>query len=370
MHTRKKAPIGEGRSKSVYVEPTVKDTAVLLVFYNAAKFKRILDNMLYIIKTLKDKNIPYFVAECVFHGAKPEIPGADLVIHSNSYMFYKEQLVNRLEKVVPEHFTKLVCMDGDIIYDSPDWIDQISKLLDKHDIIQPFSEACWLTPDNTRVRSKKPSYGYALANKKTISGKNMHMFHPGFAWAFKRSTFRAIHGLYEDAVIGNGDMLFVFNFFAEKVPNHWVREVLKVPFIIHKWPEYHARFKQVNPSVGFLPIRVFHLFHGVRHHRQYTTRYKSVSQFLKGNWDDNIYVNKEGVYEFKDQKASNGVLQYFKRRNEDIPVKDAYKILSRKAPQHGPTSRQPTSLNQTTIQPTPEIHDTSNPSTVPNLPHV
>jgi len=343
MQTRKKSPIGEGRSKSIYIEPTVNDTAVLLVFYNPARFKRLLANMLYIIKTLREKNIPYFVAECVFKGAKPQIPGATLVLHSNSYMFYKEQLVNKLEKVIPEKYTKLVCMDGDLVFDCPDWVDQTSKLLDKYDIIQPFSEACWLTPDNTRVRSKKPSYAYGLVHKKFTYPKAIHMFHPGFAWAFKRSTFQAINGFFQDAVIGNGDMLFVFNFFKDEVPEHWIEQVLKLRFIIDKWPEYHAQFKAVNPKVGYLPIRVFHIFHGVRHHRQYTTRYKSVSHYLPGTWDDNIFVNKEGLYEFKDQKPSNGVLQYFKRRNEDIPIQEAQKILSRKV-------RMPIQ-NQATVQP-------------------
>ena len=366
MHTRKRAASGEGRSKSIYIEPTVTDTAVLLVFYNPAKFKRLLANILYVIQTLREKNIPCFVAECVFKGAKPQIPGANLVLHSNSYMFYKEQLVNKLEEVVPEQYTKLVCMDGDLVFDSPDWLDQTSNLLDKYDIIQPFSEACWLTPDNTRVRSKKPSYAYGLVHKKFTYPKAIHMFHPGFAWAFKRSTFRAINGFYKDAVIGNGDMLFCFNFFKDEVPDHWIKQVLKVPFIIHKWPEYHAQFKAVNPTVGYLPIRVFHMFHGVRHHRQYTTRYKSVSHFLHGGWDDNIFVNKEGLYEFKDQRASNGVLQYFKRRNEDIPLEEAQKILTRKV--HHPIR------NQAAVQPMQPAPAFPVPkfsaAAAPNLPHV
>lgn len=329
-HTRKhRVEIGEGRSKSIYIEPTVKDTAVVLAFYNPVKYVRILRNMLYIIKCLKEKNIPYFIVECVFHGAAQQIPDATLVVRSNSYMFYKEQLVNKLEPLIPEEFTKLVIMDGDILFDTPDWIDQVSRKLDTVDIIQPFNQACWLTPDNTRIRSKKPSYAVGLEQKRLKRDRAIHYFHPGFAWAFKRDIFRKIGGFYPRAIIGNGDMLFVFNFFKDAVPDFWVRDVLKTNFIIDKWPEYHENFKKVNPTIGFIPNKALHLFHGVRQNRQYTTRYKSVSHLLTGSWDDQITVNPDGLFEFKNPDISKGVLEYFKRRNEDIPLHEAEAIVNR-----------------------------------------
>jgi hypothetical protein len=244
-------------------------------------------------------------------------------------MFYKEQLVNKLEKVIPEQYTKLAIIDGDILFDTPDWIDQISKKLETSDIIQPFSQACWLTPDNTKIRSKKPSYAIGLVNKKLAHPRSIHYYHPGFAWAFKRDIFRRIGGFFDRAVVGNGDMLFVFNFFHDTVPEFWVRDVLRTHFILDTWPAYHARFKEVNPTIGYLPNKALHLFHGVRQNRQYTTRYKSVSHYLTGKWDDQIFVNKDGLFEFNDKNLSMTVLEYFKRRNEDIPLEEAEKIVAR-----------------------------------------
>jgi len=329
-HTRKnRIEIGEGRSKSIYIEPTVNDTAVLLAFYNPVPFNRILRNMLYVIQCLKEKNIPYFIVECVFHGRKPEIPDATMVVHSNSYMFYKEQLINKLETVVPEQFTKLAVIDGDILFDSPDWVDQTSRALDEHDIIQPFNQACWLTPDNTKIRSKKPSYAFGLVNDRLKTPRSIHMFHPGFAWAFKRDVFTKIGGFFSHAIIGNGDMLFVFNFFKDEVPELWVNEVLRTRFILDTWPQYHAKFKEINPKVGFLPNKALHLFHGVRQNRQYTTRYKSVSHMLNGTWDEQISTNPDGLLEFKNPEISKLVLEYFRRRNEDIPLDEAERIALR-----------------------------------------
>jgi hypothetical protein len=335
-HTRRKARptkfdgLGEGRSISIYTRPTVTDTCVLLAFFNPVPFRRILKNMLYIIKILKEKEIPYFVAECVFHGRKPQIPGADLVLKSNSYMFYKEQLLNKLEGIIPAQYTKLVCMDGDIMFDAPDWINQISVKLDTCDIIQPFSDACWLTPDNTRIRMKKPSYAYALANNIRLDAHTVHKYHPGFVWAFRREVFRAIGGFYDRGIMGNGDMLFAFNLFRDSIPDFWKRDVLKTEFILDEWEAYNAGVQKADPRIGYLNMKALHLFHGLREKRQYTTRYKDASEYMASSWNESIKLNTDGLYEFKDPRASEAVLAYFKGRDEDIPLKEAEAFLARK----------------------------------------
>ena len=315
--------IGEGRSKSIYIEPMRKDTAVLLAFYNPAGFQRILNNILYIIKILKEKNIPVYVAECVFNGAAPQIPGANLILDSNSYMFYKEQLLNKLEAVVPEEYTKLVMLDGDIIFDSPDWLDQISVALDTKDIIQPYLKACWLQPDNRRINSWKYSYGYAITNNIKINHMNLHRYHPGFAWAFRRETFRKLGGFYPNAIIGNGDMLFAYNFFKDEIPEFWIKETLKTLITIEAWPAYHENFKLVAPKLGYIDVRALHLFHGLSSNRQYKTRYLRFANIFTNNWDSYIKLNADGLTEFKDPELRGKLLDYFKDRNEDIPLKEA-----------------------------------------------
>ena len=317
--------IGEGRSTSIYITPERKDVAVLLAFYNPANFKRIINNLNYIVQILKEKQIPVFVAECVFAGRKQQIPDADLVVHSKSFMFYKEQLLNKLEKVVPEKYTKLVMLDGDIIFDSPDWVDQISIALDTYDIIQPFDKACWLMPGNKIIRSWKYSFGHALTKGIPINEKNNSVYHPGFAWAFRRNTFRSLGGFYPNAIIGGGDMLFTFNFFQDTIPAYWY-ENFKNTMMTEAWPEYHATFKQIAPKLGCIDIRALHLFHGLTLNRQYKTRYQLVADNFTEKWDHYITYNDDNMTEFKDPKYHGLLLPYFKERNEDIPLKEAIDI--------------------------------------------
>lgn len=338
--------LGEGRSKSIYIEPTAKDTAVMIAFYNPANFKRILNNVLYIIHILKEKKIPHYVAECVFPGRRSQIPTADLVLHSESYMFYKEQLLNKLETIIPEQYTKLVAIDGDIIFDAPDWIDQISVTLETSDILQPFLKACWLMPDNTRIRAWKYGVGYAHSIEKTNRHITTSKYHPGFAWAFRRSIFRKLGGFYPNSIIGGGDSLFMLNFFYDEIPADWVKRFDKVfSLFTSDWGKYHARFKEVNPSLGHLNIKAMHLFHGLILNRQYATRYSILNRFENNKWEEVFKVNRDGLTEFVDPKMNKILLKFFKERQEDVSLKHAMKVIygTRKV-----------NTNQNTPKPTPE----------------
>ncbi len=322
--------LGEGRSKSIYIKPTLHDTAVLIAFFNPAKFNRILKNALYVMSILKEAHIPHFVVECTFNNSKPQLPGATLVLNSNSYMFYKEQLLNKLEPLVPEQYTKLLFLDADILLDTPDWIDQTSEGLDKFDIIQPFNQASWLTPDNTRIRSKKMSYAFSIVTKKTINIHTIHDYHPGFAWGIKRQIFRKIGGFFPRSIIGGGDVSFILNLFPIEVTDDIFYTAITPEFgkiIIDAWREYNTNFKQVNPTLGFLANKALHLFHGLPHNRQYASRYQDISTAMTGQWDEEITINSDGLYEFIRPEVNAVVLNYFKGRNEDIPLEEANKII-------------------------------------------
>jgi hypothetical protein len=329
--------LGEGRSTSIYIEPTLNDTAVLMVFYNPVGFKRILNNIMYIMRILKEKNIPCYVIECVFNDEKPQVTGADLVVHSNSLMFYKEQLINKLERVVPEKYTKIVTLDGDIMFDAPDWLDQVSISLDTYDVIQPYDRACWLTPDNKRIGSWKYGYGYALTENIPIHKNNVNSYHPGFAWAFKRKIFQDLGGFFPNAVVGSGDGVFAFNFLKGGIPSYWKymmtlgrKNIFDI--ILEDWAAYHENFKQVNPKIGYIKIRAMHLFHGLRMNRQYVSRYSySPIKVVGKTWNDIFSTNKDGLTEFIEPSMRKSLFKYFKTRNEDIPLDVAMKTLKRES---------------------------------------
>jgi hypothetical protein len=210
--------------------------------------------------------------------------------------------------------------------------------LDVNDIIQPFDKACWLMPGNKIIRSWKYSYAHAITTKIPIDYQNIHAYHPGFAWAFKRTTFRSLGGMYANAIIGGGDMLFTFNFFVDAIPEYWYKDAMVTTVPIQAWPAYHANFVKVAPKIGIVHVRALHLFHGLSLNRQYRTRYQKFSKYLTKNWDDYIVLNKDNLTEFKDPKLRHMLLPYFKERNEDIPLQEAIKISQQSSVKVIPTN--------------------------------
>jgi hypothetical protein len=154
----------------------------------------------------------------------------------------------------------------------------------------------------------------------------LHLYHPGFAWALKRSTFKRLGGFYNHSIIGNGDTMFTLNFFKNHLPHSWINDI-EAHFITSDWDRYHQNFREVNPTIGYLRARALHLFHGIKENRQYASRYKAVAHILKGKWEDQITTNKDGLYEFKNPEINPLMLRYFKGRNEDIPLAKASAIV-------------------------------------------
>jgi hypothetical protein len=312
--------IGEGKSKSIYVPPRVHDVAVLLAYFNPMRYKRSLKNALYVIHTLEKVGIPVFIAECTFNANKPQIPRPDIVLHSKTPMFYKEQLFNALEPIVPQRYTKLIFMDSDLIFEAPDWIDLVSNELEECDLIQPFEEGCWLHPDNISIRASRLSYGFAIAEDEPFTSPGR--YHPGFAWAMRRDFFRAAGGFFDKKFLGGGDMAFAFSLIGEKgieFAKTWVGNKGVRPEHI----DYIEHMTSLDPRVGYIPIEVYHLFHGLRKNRNYWKRYTDVSALVNTPWKGYIILNKDGLYEFSHPTLIHHAKQYFATRDEDVALSKA-----------------------------------------------
>lgn len=159
----------------------------------------------------------------------------------------------------------------------------------------------------------------------------MHMYHPGFAWAFKRSIFVKLGGFYERSIIGGGDIAFILPMFPKRLSDaDFIKANLHGKFgefVLDSWREYDDNFRKVKPSIGFIPIRLFHLFHGVQQDRKYTERYAAISKALHSSWQREISINNDGLYEFNNPQLNDVLYKYFADRNEDIPLEKAEELV-------------------------------------------
>lgn len=296
-----------------YNNPVLKDMAIILVYFNPCKYRRIMQNALTIKHIMDCAKIPYFIAETKHSSDANYLFAPDDNIFqycSNSYIFYKENLIKIAETKIPDRFTKICILDFDIFFDNPDWYSIVSEKLNSVQVVQPFKRAHYLNLDYTVYETKTN-----CVDNKTTAPIDYAIEHSGFVWAFNREWFKSYD--FDDMMLTSmGDTIFANN-------------VTKRAFVdIGSFFYYKYRKSAVPYTQDILydscDLDVYHLNHGPLINRQYTNiNYILKLTFLKYkiNAIDKIMVrNSEGILEYHADYANifnNIMLTYFKNRDDD-----------------------------------------------------
>jgi hypothetical protein len=295
-----------------YVKPVCTDTAVCLCFFSPAGFQNPKKNFLYIEKMLKNASIPYFTAECVIGNQRPLLQTPTIRTYSNSCMFYKEQLYNKLVPLVPDQYTKLIFIDGDILFSDSRWVDSISNVLNTHDVVQPFQFGKWFRSGNRIIIQEFYSTTYGLKHKTVQPHLSIKPpYHPGFTFAMTRSFYNKIEGFFDKCIFGGGDAMFI-NLFDKGIQFHTRMKMVDSEYI--KWLR---NANSIPCMFTYLPCTVYHLYHGTIANRGYETRYNYLKQFDTHLFDNLFFTNESGMYETNHPILNSIMKDYFLSRNED-----------------------------------------------------
>jgi len=300
-----------------YNDPPVADMAIILVYFNPCKYRRIIQNALTVKHLLDYAQIPYFIAE-IKHDSDTNhlFCKSDNVFQysSNSYLFYKENLIRIVETKLPDNFTKLCILDFDIFFDNPDWYSVVSEKLNSVQVVQPFTKAHFLNIDYS-VHEVKTN----CVDKKTRDPIDYATEHTGFVWAFTREWYRAYN--FDDMFISaGGDTIFANNITKRSFTDLGSRFYYKY--------RLDAKLHTEDVSYDSCDLNVYHLNHGPLVNRQYVNiNYNIDLVFQKNNIDsiETLMIRREdGILEYHEKyiELFNSVmLAYFKIRDDDKETK-------------------------------------------------
>jgi len=287
-----------------YETPTTRDMAVILVFFNPNPYIRIMQNILMVKHTLDSAKIPYFIAELAFED-KPFLfsPAAHIFQYrSNSYMFYKENLIRVLEPQIPNTFTKICILDADILFDRRNWYSIISNTLNNVTICQPFKRAYWMNLEYKTVKERGNSVD------STDPQINWPKEHPGFVWAFNRSWEGLKLYLNINIPTIGGDTILL----------HLIRRNITNLNTLYNLDKIE------RPPCDSANLSVYHLNHGTIHKRQYidiiTITKKILEKHRKNSVEELVYNRVDGIMEWYDDYApdmNHLMIKYFADRSED-----------------------------------------------------
>lgn len=275
---------------------------ILIPYFNFTDSKNIKKNILNVIEILEKDKIPFLIGEIYFSNPIFKEKENCYSFQTNSYMFYKENIINiLLEKVNDEEYNYVCVIDGDIYFENENWYEEIRKSLSNCNVCQPFREAHWLDRNG---RKYKKNLSILIDKEKG---------HPGFAWSFNLKWFKK-YKLLDLAVIGGGDRVLSDILLKKSVSKQYLQ---------HSYEEYIKNIKDV--SYGICELSIVHMYHGNVLFRQYFERENIIINILNKyelkDIKELLYKNEEGVYLWKEvfrKELNEEILKYFKNRRDDF----------------------------------------------------
>jgi hypothetical protein len=240
-------------------------------------------------------------------------------------IWVKENLINLVIKDhLPKNWEYFCWLDGDILFDNDNWINDSIRLLKEFDVIQTFSHTLGtfryslprfeFSSQKAPMRSedqvcKSGSYSF-IRRYKDVNNKFISLItgsgHPGYGWGMNRSFYNKIGKLWDSNIVGGGDRLMsncIVQVLEEKKNNETYSysgaELLNRIYSKKYAQEilnYYSKFK--NCKYSYLNSGILHMYHSNPINRKYRERHEILKKFnydptfLKYNRDGIIYLEK------------------------------------------------------------------------------
>jgi hypothetical protein len=254
------------------------DLCVLTTYFNPEDYVCRRENYFHFIEAMDACGVPCLTVECAFGAQSFKLPTSATMIRkrATSILWQKERLLNAAIRELPRSIRKIAWVDADILFENPAWPQEAARELDDHGVIQLFETAVCLPRGRASFRGEGKCYdGFGALNRRSPGlereGWDQHG-HTGFAWAARRELLDGC-GLFDLSLTGGGDHLMA-HAFVGGIDSRCVERMIGIDTPLHRefvrWGEVACR--ESHCRVGFVPGRIFHLWHGERSDRKYTER--------------------------------------------------------------------------------------------------
>lgn len=277
---------------------------------------------------MKDAGVTLTVVECAYgeEHFRCEQDGVNHIgVRAKTRVWNKENLLN-----IGIHRTPaakyIAWIDADVIFRRPDWALATLHALQHYDVVQPWSDAYDLGPNDEHMAHHR-SFCRQFFHRQPMVPDRPNFWqgdggpytypHSGYAWAMTRQAFDWVGGLFELGGMGSGDhhMALAMIGRAEHSMPAGTTESYRAE--VMRWQARAVR--HFNQNIGFVDGTIEHLFHGRKSDRGYMSRW---DMFVNHGFDPHADLkrNSHGVLEFSGNKPDlrHDFDMYLRSRNEDI----------------------------------------------------
>lgn len=304
-----------------------KDFWIVTAYFNPCRYATKKFNFDMFAARLKLTGAPLLVIELVLDGGNFEVSDShDLIrLRGNGVMWQKERLLNIAIASLPTSCTKVAWVDCDLLFEDKEWLQKTSEALDRFRVVQPFSSCVRLPQGRMECQGGEEeaiteSFAAAFERDRSLARDATYKFHghSGFCWAARRDLLQTC-GLYDACLTGSGDHLMA-HAFAGALDSRCIPAMIGSG---HKYADHFARWaaevdRICRSSLGCVPGRVLHLWHGALTDRRYYWRNQEFKGFAFDP-DRHIRRDRSGLWEWADASAEmrRWASELFLSRNED-----------------------------------------------------
>lgn len=247
---------------------------------------------------------------------RPFQTNATIKLRTVSELWYKENLINIAVQHLPHDWEYVAWIDADVEFQNKRWVHETIERLQTNHIVQLFSHAVDLGYRNETLQVHT-GFAYQYVNGETYRGGKYGLFwHPGYAWACRRSAYDAIGGLLEFAILGSADthMALAFIGLVERSLNHQLHKNYKELCRIFQ----ERCEKHIKRRIGYVHGTLLHHFHSDKKNRKYCERWKILTDNKFDPLRD-IKKDSNNVWQLEDDRIElrDQIKRYFRQRNED-----------------------------------------------------
>lgn len=308
---------------------STKKLWVVTPYFNPIGYSSIDKNLIAFCERMFHQNANICVVKLDFPSSTKDIEYIDfsdkyveIRTSANSIIWHKEALINIAIKYLADKSDYIAWIDGDVLFPD-DWIDKAQEILYNNDIVQLFKKVYNLHPDQTYGGTYSSSMQSVVWQNKIHKNwlerreKNELPFAaPGFAWAAKTDFLNKIDGLYDKAITGSSDVIFVDSILkSEQLHKYYglLTKEMRIDVDI-----YFSKIRRLNPVFSYLPIDIYHLWHGTLKNRNYIDRHQILNRHMYNPLEDLIFDTQKQIYEIKEKHLLGIELkQYFLDRQDD-----------------------------------------------------
>lgn len=290
------------------------DVAALACHFNFAGYDTPKRNLHRWCREMAKMGIAVHGMELVLAHQEPTTSGlagwTQQVVPNRAVLWQKEAVLNALARRLPASVEYVLCIDTDIWFERPDWLEATRDALSRHQVVQLFDESVWTNHFGQSILRYQ-----STGSLRTVMANGQWSSHPGFAWAFQRRFWREVGGWYDLAPMGSGDTILAAALTGEYAMEFARRAVGQNYRLYQTWARQIREW--AGESWGCVKGTVWHEWHGDRADRDYMRRNRLLSLM---DAEQHLIRRPGGWLEWTDAAPTETVRfahQYLLDRKED-----------------------------------------------------